>query len=1001
MAWIMRNNLFVAGMIGLASTLVMGVLWGTSPDLFLSWERTTYDLRLRWQGGGPVHPGLVLISRDVESEEAFGKYLWPRTMFARVIEALGNAGARVIALDFVFPGESPQALGGSASDQALADATHQAGNVVLPLMLKATVSEPNSDSTTNFDHSTQLEKAISQNAPTLSGSTLDSLVVAQHAGIHPALMEKARSLGHIVTFPDEDGVHRKYPLLVNAGGHALPALSLAMVAVYLNVSHQAIEIHSGEKLVLPQGTWPDGTKQDLTVPLDKENNLLIHYAGQWLDWPFPNFSFRQVWEMVESGDLATLHDEVGGKMVMVLPADSGKDWRLTPLDLRAPGGFIHANVVNSLLLENALKPVSTTTVGFLGVVLATVGAFILITIRKWKGFLGVVVLAIFYVGVTIIAIGAGQLVLPVVAPLGALIFGVGGALGWINRTATHQVEHLESEILEAKQELKELSGTRELLVSRESKVEELEEELESLRSEAGTALALNQQSTHRIQEMETELETLKSKAGAASEVSQQSAQRIQEMEAELEMLKSKVGAVADEKQNVIQRMESLQAEMAQAESETGSARQRIRELEAQLARVTPSSVPSPSMSSVELEALRQEADNNLNLITCDERVLGIVRDLKKAAKTLTPILILGETGTGKEVLARAAHTLSGSKGEFVGVNVATLSKELVGSELFGHERGAFTGAHQQHKGFFEKANKGTIFLDEIGELTPEIQTKLLRVLQEKAVERVGGKGPIPIDVRVVSATNRDLRQGVAEGWFREDLYFRLRVMEFRLPPLRERRADLALLATRFVQGYVKDEGLPELTLSQSALAFINRWAWPGNIRELQNRLKRAVILAEGNHITEENLQYEEERSGTGLVEGEALPTQQFDVKGDLAVLQALRHHAFDIQSTAQDLNWDRSTVTLRLKGLCFATLVEHHGDRQAAAAALAGAQALTRVVEVKVKGYLSGLMKVVGGHSSLDSALADYQCRCKNLPDRYLPAVKSLIRSHFEKGLGS
>jgi two-component system response regulator FlrC len=228
--------------------------------------------------------------------------------------------------------------------------------------------------------------------------------------------------------------------------------------------------------------------------------------------------------------------------------------------------------------------------------------------------------------------------------------------------------------------------------------------------------------------------------------------------------------------------------------------------------------------------------------------------LRKVAATDATVLLLGESGSGKEVAARAVHQWSArASGPFVAVNCAALSPELLESELFGHEKGAFTGAHARQRGRIELATGGTFFLDEIGELAPGLQAKLLRVLQEKRFERVGGRQVVEADVRWVAATNRNLGEMMQKGAFREDLYHRLSVFPLRLPPLRERREDIPPLARHLLERAARDLGRPTLTLSDDAMAVLSAAAWPGNIRELANVLERSAILAEGDQITPDDL----------------------------------------------------------------------------------------------------------------------------------------------------
>ena len=226
--------------------------------------------------------------------------------------------------------------------------------------------------------------------------------------------------------------------------------------------------------------------------------------------------------------------------------------------------------------------------------------------------------------------------------------------------------------------------------------------------------------------------------------------------------------------------------------------------------------------------------------------------LQKAAPTETTVLLLGESGTGKELFARAIHHLSSrSEQPFVVLNCAAIPESLVENELFGHERGAFTGAGNRNVGKIELAQRGTLFLDEIGELPLASQAKLLRVLEERRFERVGGTLSVEVDVRIVVATNRDLSARIREKLFREDLYFRISAVPLTIPPLRERGDDLFLLADHFLEKFSREFGKPSLSLNAEARRRLREYSWPGNVRELQNALERAVILADGNEIGRE------------------------------------------------------------------------------------------------------------------------------------------------------
>ena len=262
------------------------------------------------------------------------------------------------------------------------------------------------------------------------------------------------------------------------------------------------------------------------------------------------------------------------------------------------------------------------------------------------------------------------------------------------------------------------------------------------------------------------------------------------------------------------------------------------------------------------EALAAQTTPKSTIATQDEIVLSygdpvmekVEYAIEKVAPTEATVLLIGESGTGKEVVAQKIHKLSQrAAGPFVGLNCAAISESLLESELFGHERGAFTGADKLHRGKIEQAQGGTFFLDEIGEMRPQLQAKLLRVLQERRFERVGGNESIEVDVRWLAATNRDLDAMMQSGEFREDLYHRLAVMPISLPPLRQRQHDLPLLIQSILKGLCQAQARPQLKLSPPASKLLEGYAWPGNVRELYNTLERAVILAEGARIEVEDL----------------------------------------------------------------------------------------------------------------------------------------------------
>ncbi len=255
--------------------------------------------------------------------------------------------------------------------------------------------------------------------------------------------------------------------------------------------------------------------------------------------------------------------------------------------------------------------------------------------------------------------------------------------------------------------------------------------------------------------------------------------------------------------------------------------------------------------------LKDEFSSRLSMPTIigkSEKMVDVVKKIQRVASARTTVLLLGESGTGKELFARAIHCLSPRRDfPFVPINCASIPRELLESELFGYEKGAFTGAEARKLGKFELADRGTVFLDEIGDMDLTLQSKILRVIQEGEVERVGGVQTVKVDVRIIAATNRDIERAVSEGRFREDLYYRLNVFPITIPPLRERKEDIPLLVDYFIKKYSAEMKIPEKEMTEAAIKMLLQAEWKGNVRELENTIERALILCEGNRIGPEHI----------------------------------------------------------------------------------------------------------------------------------------------------
>jgi transcriptional regulator with PAS, ATPase and Fis domain len=301
-----------------------------------------------------------------------------------------------------------------------------------------------------------------------------------------------------------------------------------------------------------------------------------------------------------------------------------------------------------------------------------------------------------------------------------------------------------------------------------------------------------------------------------------------------------------------------------------------------------------------------------DIITKNPRLEEILALTREIASIRSTVLICGDSGTGKELVARAIH-FSGDRADkrFVSVSCAALTETLLESELFGHEKGAFTGAEGQRKGKFELADGGTIFLDEIGDISPKLQADLLRVLQERRFYRVGGSEEVSVDVRVIAATNRDLAEEVREGRFRDDLYYRLNVIEIRIPPLRERREDIPLLADHFVERIASEMGKDIAGISADALKLLIEYDWPGNVRELENVIERAIVTSHNGTLVASDFTWLDQRARLGQTwEVPDVPLAEVERR---VILAAMERKRGNVREAAIALGIDRSTLYDKLK----------------------------------------------------------------------------------------
>ena len=322
----------------------------------------------------------------------------------------------------------------------------------------------------------------------------------------------------------------------------------------------------------------------------------------------------------------------------------------------------------------------------------------------------------------------------------------------------------------------------------------------------------------------------------------------------------------------------------------------------------------------ENRALREFAGSTFRFesnITKSRKMQSVIELAAQVSRRDSTVLLTGESGTGKELLAKAIHQNSLRAGKpFVTVNCGALPETLAESELFGHRKGSFTGATSDRAGKFEAANEGTVFLDEVGELTLPLQVKLLRVIQEREVDKIGNTHPVKVNVRILAASNRNLKNLVEDGAFREDLYYRLSVVAIELPPLRERRDDIPLLTRHFLKQYAGRYGIPDLSVSEDAMDKMVEYNWPGNVRELQNVIERLAVLAKDNLIRVETLPDELRRAESRIASiGLKLPEDGIDLEEveKEILLQALEKHGWNQTQAAKYLNISRKTLIYRME----------------------------------------------------------------------------------------
>ena len=683
----------------------------------------------------------------------------------------------------------------------------------------------------------------------------------------------------------------------------------------------------------------DVFRRHITRPMQSlssmfDATILINMVGDGSLAPLQPIPLSSVLATMHEHDEEQLTTWFKDKIVVIQSSPAHpKTWLLSS-GASVDGMTAHLHLLNTLLTGEQIDSLDWLGRFTITTLMAWLAAWSLLRFRVPLGLLLAGVVVVLYAILTVGILSMASLLMPVALPLTASLLVFIGTAAWGSLTASQRLIVLERDMIRLQHES---AAVREALVLREDRSEALQEDLD-------TAMAT-------IAHSSSQQEELTRTTGL------------------------------------------LRVQITEAQNQEQEARRQLESLERQLSDLRAvNSVPG-TIGDTELDLLHTES-RQFGIITRDPSLLRLFQDLKKSAKWTLTVLLLGEPGTGKELFARAIHRLSPrSSKPFIAVNMAAISPELFESELFGHMKGSYTGATTDRRGYFGLADHGTIFLDEIGDLRMDHQGKLLRVLQDKSFYRVGATTPTTVDVRIVAATNRDLQKGVSEGWFREDLYFRLNGIVFHLPPLRQRTGDIPLLSEIFLNQLAQQLSKPVPTLANEALRALMDHGWKGNVREFRHCLERAITLNDGPLLTKESLRLEADSTLSAGRARQLVP----DPASDAAVLSCLREHNFDMQATAKTLSWDRSTVTQRLKGLCFQAFVEANGDQAKAALAIAGDPSHLRTAELKLRDYYGHLQAVIESFSTAEEALAECRRRFKNLPERHFMSVETLVWQYFEQ----
>jgi len=811
-------------------------------ELLQVFELQFLDFMIGWHGERPSNPEVALVTVD---DETYKQLRSPREQLAPVIGALNRYGAKVIAVDFILDNMNQS---NAQADSDLATVTQPPGRVIHSFHLSSYLEDGSAAEKARVHSADTTHQRFAfppRPAMNLDFAVADSIVLP-----HPFFLARFPQAGCITIFYDLDEQYRRLPLLIKYDGRLYPGLSLAALCAYLEVAPSRLRLQRdfwGRHLTMatPQRT--------LKIPVDGNGQALLNFDGSLTT--FKTYSMLQILNALQDIEARrapriSLHDFAGKLVVIGSNETMGRDYFATPFTDDFPGMGMHATALSNFLDGTTLRE------------------------SPWyfNFFVALGLGLVFIAGATY----AGQKAKPRETLYATSLFG---ALILIYNLAAYFVLFRSLNVVPA---VLPINGGLALLFlatvfyEKALNVKQLHQQVREL--EDG------------IREKEARLQTLDAHLGAQDEQYKAIDFFIGEIEGvlhhpadaqprALETPLMKMQLFKEHLQNELEHrrneMQNLAAEKEKLDAQITDYRRLLAGNHHVIPAPVPPSVPENSAEKLQeanrvLESYRaftQKTRTRFNydpafaMVTAvangngrnnghapKPRLQEIFAQIVRLASYDTTVLITGETGTGKELTAKAIHLHGKRKnGPCIALNCAAIPETLIESELFGHVRGAFTGALAERAGAFEQAHNGTIFLDEIGDLKPDLQAKLLRVLQEKKIQRLGGNKTIEVDVRVIAATHRDLQQLIQREQFRDDLYFRLDVANIHLPPLRERKEEIPHLVNFFLTRLgEKNAGVK--AIADEALRALIFYDWPGNIRELQNLVERTYINTDGDMI---------------------------------------------------------------------------------------------------------------------------------------------------------